>query len=142
MNKIDDSQKKINNGIDSIKTVAQAEESAYSIAHEYNTIVAVTGEKDFVTDGQKGCYIFGGSKFFPYITAMGCSLSSLIGAFIGISPNRIYESTISALVLFSVAGSCVSKSIKGPGTFLPHFLDNLYCLNAHTIQQNMKIQQK
>ncbi|SDI33684.1 hydroxyethylthiazole kinase [Aliiruegeria lutimaris] len=68
-------------GVDAGDTVAAAEEAACKVAKQVGCIVAVTGEVDYVTDGEKAVRISGGSSLMPQVTAMGCSLSALCAAY-------------------------------------------------------------
>ena len=60
----------------------------------------------------------------PYITAMGCSLTCLMGGFVAVSPPM--EAAATALALFAVAGNMAASEAKGPGSFQPLFLDALH----------------
>ncbi|MGE8619964.1 MAG: hydroxyethylthiazole kinase, partial [Achromobacter spanius] len=68
-------------GVDARDAVAQAEQSARDIATTHRTVVAVTGETDYVTDGQRSVRVTGGSPLMPRVTATGCALTALVGAF-------------------------------------------------------------
>ena len=127
-------------GIDTIDYVNDAHEIAIQNAQNYNCIIAVTGKSDFVTDGIKKVRIKGGSSLMTYITAMGCALTALIGAFIAISPEEPFEATIAALSTFAISGKKVSQKIDGPGLFMIHFLDELYCLKKEDFKQNNYIE--
>lgn len=121
-------------GVDSGDPVEQAEDAATNLARQQKAIVAVTGEADFVTDGTRAVRIVGGSPLMPKITAMGCSLTALVGAFVAIAPDRAFEATVSALATFGVAGSRAESNAKGPGSFMIDFLDALYGLTAEDLK--------
>ena len=58
----------------------EALDAANLIASRYNTIVAVTGEIDYVTNSSKTFAIYSGNEMMTKITATGCALTCLIGA--------------------------------------------------------------
>ncbi len=115
-------------GVDSGDSVEFAEQSAILLAKQHQAIVAVTGEIDFVTDGLQSTHIHGGSALMPRVTALGCSLTCLVGAFAAIRPAAPFDATVAALAAFAVAGSEAAKRAEGPGSFQWRFLDALAAL--------------
>lgn len=126
-------------GVDSGDPVEQAEEAARALATKQKAIVAVTGEVDFVTDGMQSVRIAGGSDLMPKITAMGCALTALTGAYIAIAPDQPFEATIAALANFAVVGEIAAKSAHGPASFMTAFVDGLHNLDAATFKANARI---
>jgi len=126
-------------GVDSGAHVTAAEEGAKILAHTYKTIIAVTGEFDFVTDGTRALRISGGSPFMKQVTALGCSLTGLIGAFAAISPHDVFKATVAALALFAVAGEHAARRAAGPGSFRWHFLDALGAIQPDMLEKEARI---
>ncbi|MNX89674.1 Hydroxyethylthiazole kinase [compost metagenome] len=112
-------------GVDAQDAVAQAEQSARDIAARRKSVVAVTGEVDFVTDGQRSVRIAGGSALMPRVTATGCALTAVVGAFAAVSPSHPYAAAVAALSCFGVAGQRAGVLAEGPGSFGWRFLDAL-----------------
>ncbi|WP_445144090.1 hydroxyethylthiazole kinase [Dyella sp. Tek66A03] len=112
-------------GVDSRDAVAAAEDAAVRVAEHRGAIVAVTGAVDFVTDGDSAVRLTGGSPLMPQITALGCSLTCLIGAFAGNRPADPFGATVAALAYFKLAGDVAGRQSPGPGSFSWHFLDAL-----------------
>ncbi len=90
-------------GVDSRDPVEQAEGSARWLAERQRAVVAVTGAVDFVTDGEKAVRIEGGSALMPQVTALGCSLTCLVGAFAATAPEDIFGATVATLATFAIA---------------------------------------
>lgn len=126
-------------GVDSGDPVEQAEEAARNLAREQNAVVAVTGEVDFVTDGNRSVRLHGGSDLMPKITATGCALTALVGAYLAVAPGQAFEATIAALGNFSVAGELATKTANGPASFMTTFVDGLHTLDATTYARNLRI---
>ncbi|RCK28984.1 hydroxyethylthiazole kinase [Thalassospira lucentensis] len=126
-------------GVDSGDPVEQAEDAARTLATAQKAIVAVTGEVDFVTDGTRSVRIAGGSDLMPKITAMGCALTALTGAYVAIAPDQAFEATVAALANFAVAGEIAAQSANGPASFMIAFVDGLYTLDAPTFKANARI---
>lgn len=110
-------------GADSGDSVADAEDTATALARAQGCVVAITGEVDFVTDGERAARVSGGSDIMPKVTALGCSLTALTGAFAAVAPPL--EATAAALALFAEAGSRAAQTAQGPGSFQVAFLDAL-----------------
>jgi hydroxyethylthiazole kinase len=127
-------------GVDSGDPVELAEDAARTLAQTRNTVVAVTGAVDFVTDGTREVRIFGGSNLMPKITAMGCSLTAVVGAFVAVAPNAPFDATVAALATFAAAGTIAENGASGPGTFAWHFLDALYGLDANSLETKSRIE--
>jgi hydroxyethylthiazole kinase len=117
-------------GVDARDAVAQAEQSARDIATQRHTVVAVTGEVDYVTDGARDVRIAGGSPLMPRVTATGCALSAVVGAFAAVSPDDAFAAAVAALSCFAVAGQRAAVHAEGPGSFAWRFLDALAALDA------------
>ena len=115
-------------GVDSGDSVEFAEQSAILLARRHQAVVAVTGETDFVTDGLRSAHVHGGSALMPRITALGCSLTCLVGAFVAIRPQAAFDATVAALAAFAVAGKAAEAHAEGPGSFQWRFLDALAAL--------------
>lgn len=120
-------------GVDSKDAVAAAEDAAVRLATRQQTIVAVTGAVDFVTDGVSSVHIRGGSPLMPQITALGCSLTCMVGAFAGNRPAHPLGATAAALAYFKLAGEVAARQAVGPGSFSWRFLDALASIEQHDL---------
>ncbi|MDR9776666.1 hydroxyethylthiazole kinase [Rhizobium hidalgonense] len=126
-------------GVDSRDPVEQAEGSARWLAERQQAVVAVTGPVDFVTDGAQAVRITGGSALMPQVTALGCSLTCLVGAFAATAPNNLFGATVAALATFAIAGEEAALGAAGPGSFAWRFLDALHALDAETLDARARI---
>ncbi|RWY89258.1 hydroxyethylthiazole kinase [Rhizobium leguminosarum] len=126
-------------GVDSRDPVEQAEGSARWLAERQQAVVAVTGAVDFVTDGERAVRIEGGSVLMPQVTALGCSLTCLVGAFAATAPEDIFGATVAALSIFAIAGEEAALGAAGPGSFSWRFLDTLAVLDPETLDARARI---
>ncbi|MBE1160745.1 hydroxyethylthiazole kinase [Dyella sp. 7MK23] len=117
-------------GVDAGDSVQQAEAAATRLAQSTGAVVAVTGAVDFVTDGSNAARIHGGSALMPRVTAMGCALTCLMGAFAAAIPENLFLATVSALACFGAAGAQAEPAADGPGSFAWRFVDALAALDA------------
>jgi len=113
-------------GADSGDNVSDAQSSARGLALYHDCVVAVSGPIDFITDGKQSVSITGGSDIMPKVTALGCSLTALVGAYAAVAPS--FEATVAAFLHFAEAGERAGAEASGPGSFSVAFLDALHAL--------------
>jgi len=116
-------------GVDSRDTVDAAEEGAVQLARVHGAVVAVTGEIDFLTDGERSLRFAGGSPWMPRVTAMGCAQTCVTGALLAALPGQPFEATAAALAVFKQAGERAARGASGPGSFHWHFIDALAAID-------------
>ncbi|MFN7024770.1 MAG: hydroxyethylthiazole kinase [Pseudorhizobium sp.] len=126
-------------GVDSGDSSVSAQAAALFLARQHSCVVAVTGEIDFVTDGNRSLAIEGGSPTMPKVTALGCALTCLVGAFAATAPEQPFEATASALALFAVCGEEVGIQAPGPGSFQPLFLDALAAISSDHLDTRIRM---
>ena len=126
-------------GVDSGDSAMAARNAALTLARRHGCVVAVTGDVDFVTDGTRSATIEGGSPLMPKVTALGCALTCLVGAFAASTPDQPFEATIAALALFAVSGEDAARHARGPGSFQPLFLDALSALGSERFDAEARI---
>ena len=124
-------------GVDSTDEVGATEEAARRLAAVTSGIVAVTGPVDYVTDGTRGWRIANGDPMMPRITALGCSLTGVVGAFIVGQPAA--EATVAALAFFGLAGEIAASTAAGPGSFQVAFLDALWQMTPEMLTARARI---
>ncbi len=76
-----DGQSSQGRGVDSADDTGVALNAAYRLATRYRTIVAVTGETDYITDGESTWSIPFGDKLMTRVVGTGCALSAVVAAF-------------------------------------------------------------
>lgn len=113
-------------GVDSTDPVEAALESARALATSRGAVVAVTGVRDLVTDGSRVVEIRGGHALMTRVTAVGCALSGLVGAFTAVTEDR-FDGTVAALAAMKAAGAAAGGA-AGPGSFRVALLDALHAL--------------
>ena len=124
-------------GVDSLHDSREAVESARFLAERFACAVSISGERDFITDGQTVLMVEGGSPFMPLVTGMGCSASAVTGAYAACAEPL--AAAAAAMAVFASAGEKAGRLASGPGTFLPHFLDELYAVDAEDAAGRVKM---
>jgi len=127
-------------GADSGDDAGSAHLAAQQLAREHQCTVAVTGAYDLVTDGQTTLRIDGGSPLMPQVTALGCALTCLTGAFAAAHRTSALEASAAALAMYAVAGEQAALQATGPASFQIDFIDALYALSSAQFQSQAKVQ--
>jgi hydroxyethylthiazole kinase len=125
-------------GVDAGDAVAAAEGAAMEVARRQGAVVAATGAVDYVTDGTRAVRIAGGSALMPRVTALGCALTCVVGAFATAIPDP-FDATVAALAMFAVAGEAAERDATGPGSFAWRFLDALAALTPEALEEGSRI---
>lgn len=126
-------------GVDSRDTVSSAEDAARRLAERHKAVVAVTGAVDFVTDGTRAVRIAGGSPLMPQVTALGCALTCVVGAFAAAFPKNSFEATVAALAFYAVSGERAARQAEGPGSFAWRFLDALAAVDESALEAEARV---
>lgn len=117
-------QKSQAKGVDSQDSTEIALEAAKELASQVQTIVAVTGKVDYVTNGQQVYAISGGDISLTRVTGTGCSLSAMVAAFVAATPDDRLTATASACFMMKRAADMAIHQ-QGLGTFAISLWDQL-----------------
>jgi hydroxyethylthiazole kinase len=125
-------------GVDTANTTDEALAFAMSLAKRQDCIVIATGAVDVITDGQRVAKLANGSPMMAKVTALGCALSAVTGAFAAVG-NDPYEASVAAVAVFGIAGEIAAERAKGPGSYRVAFLDILEAIGGKDIESRLKI---
>ncbi|KAK5714347.1 thiamine biosynthetic bifunctional enzyme [Elasticomyces elasticus] len=105
-------------------------------ARERN-IVLMTGATDVVSDGERTLTISNGHKYLGEITGSGCTLGTTIASVMAVERDDKLLAAVAGILMYEIAAerAGVREDVKGPGTFVPAFIDELYrvrqeCVNG------------
>ena len=126
-------------GADAADSVDAAKDAACTLAKSSGAIVAVTGEVDYVTDGDKAFSIANGHALMPLVTALGCSLTGVVAAF-AVGQDRL-EATTAAIAFYGLAGERAAENASAPGSFAVAFIDALYEITPADLAAGAKIEE-
>ncbi len=105
----------------------------HELAANLGCAVAETGRTDQIGDGRRRLRIANGHPLMDRVTAMGCSASALVGAFLAVEPDP-FIAMASALLVFGIAGELAGEMARGPGSFPVHLIDALFALDDKMIK--------
>ena len=124
-------------GVDSSAVGRTADSAAVALAKEYGCVVVVSGETDLVTDGKTKRYVNNGHALMPKVTGLGCTASSLVGAFAAINPDRMAAAT-HAMAVMGICGELAVETAAGPASLQINFIDCLFSLNEQQITRVLR----
>ena len=110
-----------------------------AFAHETKTVVGLSGETDWVGDGERLAAVANGHRLMAKVTAMGCAASALVAACVAVEDDA-WLGCVAALTIAGVAGELAAAEADGPGTFAVAFLDALYNLDEPTLVTLAKVE--
>lgn len=113
---------------------------AVAVAKKYNTTAISTGKTDVITDGSSTTLCDNGHPMLQNITASGCLLGSIVGAYVSVA-DHVYDAAIQAVSGYGIAAELAMEKAAGPGTFIPALLDQLYDLNQSKVITHQNIQE-
>lgn len=103
------------------------DEAARRLAHETGAVVVRTGEVDFATDGTREIQVSGGHPLMALVTASGCSATALMAGFMAVEADR-FLAAAACLAFVNTAAERAGETARGPGSFVPAYLDALHAL--------------
>ncbi|MGO1297909.1 MAG: hydroxyethylthiazole kinase [Vibrio sp.] len=118
-------------GVDSRDGVEDARIAAIALARWTGGAVAVSGERDLITDGNYLVRSSGGSHFMSKITGAGCSLGGVMTVYA--TSTTPFIAAVTGATVYNLAGRRAAEGAQGPASFQERFLDNLYQATAHDI---------
>lgn len=125
-------------GVDTIHKVDDAVSQARIIAQETGSVIAVTGEKDYLTDGTRAMLVSGGDPMMQYVTGTGCAASVIVAAFVAVGEDPIMAAA-SGLAYFGLAAQKAVQKCQGPGSFWMHTLDALHGIEPAELDAEARI---
>lgn len=148
-------------GVDSVGDgFADPAKVVKTLALKERCIVVLTGEDDWVSDGQAVIKLSNGHRLLPGITASGCIVGSAIATYCGainllasgvstessIDDGRLVRGdmllgAITGVLAITIASEIAGErhDVRGTGTFLPALIDELGRLTPEAVVQRAKI---
>ena len=108
-------------------------------ARERN-VVLMTGSTDVISDGNRTFTISNGHELLGEITGSGCALGTTIASVMAVEREDKLLAATAGTLLYEVAAerAAARTDVKGPGTFVPAFIDELYLIRKECIDGNGK----
>ncbi len=127
-------------GVDSLETVDAVRSSAHAMAKELRKVIAVTGEIDFITNGEEAIEVHNGDPMFGLVTGTGCAATTVVSCFCAVEPDHLVA-TACALGYYGLAGEEAARASNGPGSFQTALYDALHGMSEETMMERLRIRQ-
>lgn len=125
-------------GVDSTISSDSAIDAARALSKDYDCAVCISGKIDHIVHGERYIRIENGVELLTKVTGMGCTATSLIGAFSAINLSPV-EAAACGMATIGIASEMAMFHATGPGTLQAFFLDALYNISEEDVKTRLKI---
>ena len=117
-------------------------QDAARLAGVTHAAVLLTGATDYVAlEGAPLVAVLNGAPLMARVAGLGGAQGALCAAFLGALGGKArWESALAAAFALALAGERAAEAAKGPGSFLPAFLDALDALTPDDVRTRGKAQ--
>ncbi len=126
-------------GVDATVGVEAVSGSARELAARLDTVVAVSGPVDLITDGTALLRVANGHELLTRVTGAGCALGAVMAAFAAVTEDRLVAAAAASCV-YGVAAEDAAGTASGPGSFAVALLDALAALTPATVAQRARLE--
>ncbi|ADB39502.1 hydroxyethylthiazole kinase [Spirosoma linguale] len=127
-------------GVDSLYGSEAAVDAARRLSALTGGVVVISGENDYIIQGEKTATIGNGHPLMTKVTGMGCTATALTGAFAAVNPDY-FQAATHAMAVMGIAGELAVEKKLAPGSLQLNFLDALYELTEDTITTRLQLTQ-
>ncbi len=103
--------------------------------------VVITGKEDIVADAQSAYIVRNGVDMMSHVVGTGCMAASVIGTFVGATPDDITSAAAAGLCCYEIASELAVKRALGPASFKQCLLDTIFTLTKDDIVSMQKVGQ-
>ncbi|GAA5930072.1 hypothetical protein JCM1841_000669 [Sporobolomyces salmonicolor] len=113
-----------------------------SLAAREKLIVAMSGETDYISDGQTTFVIENGSHWQGNITGSGCMATSAVAIFAGLEhASGNLSAAVAGLLAINIAAELAQAraDVQGPNTFRAALIDECFKLRPEDVSQRARV---
>lgn len=130
-------------GVDSGASNSEEAEKARlvkKLAARERNIILMTGKTDYLSDGERIYAIKNGHEYLGSVTGSGCTLGTTVAAFLAVHKEDRLLAALAGILMFEIAAEQAGErqDVKGPGTFVPAFLDLLYLIAQGALKDDFE----
>lgn len=115
---------------------------AKRVANKYQTVVAMSGKEDVISDGDQTVLIHNGDVWLQSITGTGCMSTSLIACCAGVTSSML-DAAVVGMSIMGVAGEWATSRLEasdGIGMFRLRVMDALLLLTGEKWAEMVRIE--
>jgi hydroxyethylthiazole kinase len=125
-------------GVESVDTPEAAARVSMILAAQQQSVVAVSGPTDHITDGSRMVRISNGHPWLTLVTGGGCALGALMAAFAAVVPDAVVAAATATATL-TVAADSAAQASRGPGSFAAALLDELALIQPADLAERARV---
>jgi hydroxyethylthiazole kinase len=140
-------------GVDSSGDVAGIEHAAANVARQYNCVVAATGKRDVVADGERIVRLCNGTELLTRISGGGCMAGALCAAAAAVvaattagatsgensGAAALMAAAVAGVSVLSIAGELAAQKAALPGSFHTALFDAVSTITGQVFLDNVKL---
>lgn len=111
---------------------------AKTCAKQYQTVIAITGAVDVISDGITAYCIENGDAKLSKITGTGCMCNSLIASYTAATGNAMVGAAAGILTM-GLAGEVAGKEFSGTGSYRSKIIDVISQLTGIALEKGARI---
>lgn len=109
------------------------------LALKLNTIIAITGPIDIISDGSKTYLCKNGDKQMGKVSGTGCMTAGIIASYLCANKDFKLEACVYAIASMGLAGEKALKKAYGTGSLHLGIIDEIYNLDDKLLKEGMKV---
>jgi len=130
-------------GVDSSLAITDVMiDAVKEMARENQCIIAISGEEDCITDGNRVFLVKNGHPIMTKVTGTGCGLTAVTAAFCAVAKGALLEATTAAFAFYGLCGDLAIKISDKPGSFFVAFLDSLYTADSEAVKSFLSVRER
>lgn len=123
------------------KNLDDAVDFAKAFAAKTESVVAITGAIDIVTDGMTAYCIWNGHSMMSSVTGTGCQLSAMMAAFVTANSDQTLKAAAAAVCAMGLAGEIAYQRLTpmdGNASYRNYIIDAIYNLTPDQLENGAK----
>jgi hydroxyethylthiazole kinase len=125
-------------GVESVEGLDDPAAVSRGMARGRALVVAITGERDVISDGSRVLGVDNGHRWLTTISGTGDMATTAIAAFAAVEPNYLLA-TAGGLACLGLAAERAAQDAHGPASFRVALLDQLYHLTPEQLAVGARI---
>ncbi|KAK5135540.1 hypothetical protein LTR08_005175 [Meristemomyces frigidus] len=124
----------VDSGASQLSLAAKIALVSATAARERN-IVLMTGRTDVISDGERTFAISNGHAYLGEITGSGCTLGTTVASVVAAEREDKLLAAVVGVLMYEIAAerAAARADVKGPGTFVPAFIDELFRIRQESV---------
>lgn len=119
---------------------------ARELSQRTGAIIAIMGAIDIIADANHATIIRNGCSNMSRITGTGCMLSAILGAYVAVNQDSMFDTVSCAVALMGYSGELAQQKVQqqdaGTGSLRVYLIDALSTMTAEKLNGGIKIEER